>query len=131
MRPRAFAPTRDLNRMTVDLKDMVRDAERGLTHRFAEEAKGVRGTLQENTAVVRKRHRRTSRFWFGLADVALGLFAAGAGLQWRYEPIQPHDPSKGWRDYIWYEYGPAVRDCIRNARETGRSVSCLIPPPRR
>ena len=40
------ANTSYLNHMTVELKDMVRDAERGMIHRFAEEAKGVSGGVE-------------------------------------------------------------------------------------
>ena len=122
-----------LNRMTVDLKDMVRDAERGMIHRFTEEAKGVREALQENTAVVVKRRRRSRRFWLGLAGAALlGLLAcigAGVWLQSEYGPLPAHDPTGGWRDGIWNDYGPAIRDCILEAIKTGRTVSCPIPPP--
>ena len=124
-----------LNHMTVDLKDMVRDAERGMIHRFAEEAKGVREALQENTAVVVKRRRRSRRFWLGLAGAALlGLLAcigAGVWLQSEYGPLPAHDPTGGWRGYIWRQYGSAILDCKRKAEAAGRPVDCRlsVPPP--
>ena len=127
------AHTRASNQLGVDLKKKVSDAETALTERIAEEAEHVRTALEENTALVRQRRRRSRRFWLGLAGAVLlgllGCFAAGVWLQWKHAPVAVPDPSKGWRDYIWYEYGPAVRDCVRKARESGRAVNCLIAPP--
>ena len=117
-----------------ELKKKVDDAQTALTERFAKEAEHVRTALEENTAVVRRRHRRSRRFWLGLAGAVLlallGSLVGGVWLQWKHAPIPVPDPSKGWRDYIWYEYGPAVRDCIEKARESGRAVHCPIAPPR-
>ena len=128
------ANTSYLDRMTADLNDMVRDAERGMIHRFAEEAKGVREALQEATAVVLKRRRRSRRFWLSLAGAGLlGLLVcigAGVWLQWMYEPIPPQDPTGGWRDYIWEEFGSTLKDCIVKMRETGGPVDCRLSPPR-
>ena len=116
-----------------ELKKKVDDAQTALTTRFAKEAEHVRTALNENTALVRRRHRRSRRFWLGLAGAVLigllGSLAGGLWLQWKHAPVPVPDPSKGWRDYIWYEYGPTVRDCIRKARESGRAVDCPIAPP--
>ena len=123
-----------LNHMTVDLKDMVRDAERGMIHQFAEEAKGVREALQENTAVVVKRRRHSRRFWLGLAGgVLFGLLVcigAGVWLQSKYGPLPAHDPTGGWRGYIWEQFGSTLQDCIVKMRETGGPVDCRLSPPR-
>ena len=129
--------TRDLSRMSADLKDMVRDADLGMRHRFAEEAKGVRESLQETIAVVRTRRRRSRRFWLSLAGgVLLGLlvcFGLGVWLQSMYGLAPAHDPTEGWRDYIWSQYGSAIQDCKRNAQATGRPFDCRlsVPPPTR
>ena len=92
------ANTSYLNRMTLDLKDMVRDADLGMRHRFAEEAKGVREALQEATAVVVKRRRRSIRFWLGLAGAVLfGLLVCvglGVWLQSEYGPLPAYDPTE-------------------------------------
>ena len=131
------ANTSSLDRMTVDLKDMVRDAEKRILHRSAEDAQGVRETLQENTAVVRTRRRRSRRFWLGLAGaVLLGLlvcFGLGVWLQSKYGLAPAHDPTGGWRDYIWQEYGSAILDCKRKAQASGRPSDCplSVPPPPR
>ena len=128
------ANTSYLNRMTVDLKDMVRDAESGMIHRFAEEAKGVREALQETTAVVLKRRRRSRRFWLGVAGgVLLGLLVCvglGVFLQSRYGLVEAHDSTGGWRDYIWQEFGSTLVDCIVRMRETRGPVDCRLSPPR-
>ena len=117
-----------------ELKKKMDDAQTALTSRFAEEATRVRTALEENTALVRRRHRRSRRFWLGLAGAVLlallGSLAGGVWLQWKHAPLPVPDPSGGWRDYLWYEYGPAVRDCIEKARESGRAVHCPIAPPK-
>ena len=128
------ANTSYLNRMTLDLKDMVRDADLGMRHRFAEEAKGVREALQEATAVVVKRRRRSIRFWLGLAGAVLfGLLVCvglGVWLQSEYGPLPAYDPTGGWRGYIWEEFGSTLQDCIVKMRETGGPVDCRLSPPR-
>ena len=122
-----------LSGLKVELEDMVKDARTALTARFAEEAKHVREALEENTAVVRRRHRRTRRFWLGLAGAVLigllGSLAGGLWLQSRYDVLPAHDPTRGWRDGIWNDYGLQLQDCILEARESGRTVNCLIAPP--
>ena len=128
--------TRDLSRMSADLKDMVREVDLGMRHRFAEEAKGVREALQETAAVVRTRRGRSRRFWLGLAGtVLLGLlvcFGLGVWLQSKYGLAPPHDPTGGWRDYVWERYGSAIKDCKREAQASGRPFDCRlsVPPPR-
>ena len=127
------ANTGYLNHMTVELKDMVRDADLGMRHRFAEEAKGVREALQENTAVVLKRRRHSTRFRLSIAGGALlGLLVcigAGVWLQSKYGPLPAHDPTGGWRDHIWEEFGSTLKDCIVNMRETAGPVDCRLSPP--
>jgi len=126
-----------LNRLSVDLKDMVRNADLGMRHRFADEAKGVREALQETAAVVRTRRSRSRRFWLGLAGaVLLGLlvcFGLGVWLQSKYGLAPAHDPTGGWRDYLWQQYGSAIVDCTRKAEASGRPFDCRLsvpPPPR-
>ena len=127
------ANTSNLDHMAVELKDMVRDAERGMIHRFAEEAKGVRDALQEATAVVVKRRRHSTRFRLRLAGgVLFGLLVcigAGVWLQSKYGPLPAHDPTGGWRDHIWEEFGSTLKDCIVNMRETAGPVDCRLSPP--
>ena len=122
-----------LSGLKVELEDMVKDSKTALTQRFAEEAKHVREALEENTAVVRRRHRRSRRFRLGLAGAVLlallGCAALGVWLQARYHVLPAHDPTRGWRDGIWNDYGLQIRDCILEARESGRAVRCPIAPP--
>ena len=75
-RSRTGGDSSDLSRMSADLKDMVRDADLAMRHRFAEEAKGVRESLQETTAVVQTRRRRSRRFR-SLYGVAVGIAVCG------------------------------------------------------
>ena len=128
--------TRDLSRMSADLKDMVRNAELRILHQSAEEAKGVREALREATAVVRTRRGRSRRFWLSLAGtVLLGLlvcFGLGVWLQSEHGLLPAYDPTEGWRDYIWSQYGSTIQDCTRKAQATGRPFDCRlsVPPPR-
>ena len=135
------ASTSYLNTMSVELKDMVRDADLGMRHRFAEEANGVRAALNGTTAVVLKRRRHARMFRLRIAGgVLLGLLLCvglgvglGVWLQSKHELVEAHDPTGGWRDYIWQQYGSAILDCKREAQEAERQVDCRLPvtPPRR
>ena len=128
------ANTSYLDRMTVDLKDMVRDAEMRILHRSAQEAEGVREALNETAAIVLKRRRRSRRFWLGVAGgVLFGLLLCiglGVWLQSKYGLVPAHDPTGGWRDYIWEEIGSTLQDCIVRMRETRGPVDCRLSPPR-
>ena len=126
-----------VDRMSVDLKDMVRNVDLGMRHRLAEEAKGVREAFQETAAVVRERRRRDRVFWLSIAGGALlvALLCVGGGvwLQSKYGLAPAHDPTAGWRDYIWHQYGSAIKDCEHKARQANHKVDCRLPvtPPQR
>ena len=126
------ANTDRLTKLVAHLDKKLPALERSMTDRFAEEAKGVRGTLQETAAVVRTRRRRTRRFWLGLVGaVLLGLLVcvgAGVWVQSEYGLLPAHDPTRGWRDGIWNDYGPVIKDCILEARKTKRHVDCRLSP---
>ena len=125
-----------LDRMTVDLEDMVRNAEKRILHQSAEEAKGVREALQETAAVVRTRRSRSRRFRLYLAGaVPLGLLVCvgfGVWLQSKHGLLPMRDSTGGWRDYVWESYGSAIKDCKRKAQASGRPFDCRlsVPPPR-
>lgn len=133
----AKSSTSAFDHLSVELKDMVRDAELRILHQSAEDAKGVREALRGTTAVVLQRRR--SATWSRLriaGGVMLGLLVCvglGLWLQSEHGLLPPHDPTGGWRDYIWQEYGPAIVDCKREAQEAKREVDCplSVPPPRR
>ena len=112
----------------------MREAELRLEARFDAEGKKTRERLDEVIATVRTRRRRTRRFWLCLAAaVSIAMLSSAAGgvwLQWEHEPISPRDPTGGWRDYIWYEHGGTIRDCIDEMRQTGRAIDCRLSPPR-
>ena len=121
--------TNELKRLKADINETMRATEQGMTGRFAEEAKSVRNVLNETTAVVLSRRRRSRWFWLTLAGVVALAMLAGVWVQWNYAPVPVQDPTGGWRDGIWNDYGPAIRDCILEAIKTGRTVSCPIRPP--
>ncbi len=126
------AHTRASKELGEELTKQVSDAETALTERIAEEARHVRAALDETTALVRRRRRRSRRLRLGLAGaVLLGLlacFAAGVWLQWRHAPVPVPDPTLGWRDGIWNDYGLEIKNCIVEARETESTVHCPIAP---
>ena len=119
-----------LDQLSVTLKDMVRDAELGLVGRFEREARSVRETLEARTVTVHTPSPRSRRFRLALAGAAvlclLAAFAGGVWLQWRHAPVPVADPTLGWRDYLWHEYGDALIACERKARESGRAVQCPV-----
>ena len=123
------AHTNELKTLKADINETMRATEQGMTGRFAEEAKSVRNVLNETTAVVLSRRRRSRWFWLTLAGVVALAMLAGVWVQWKYAPVPAQDPTGGWRDGIWNDYGPAIRDCILEAIKTGRTVSCPIRPP--
>lgn len=127
-----------VDRMSVDLKEMVRNLDLGMRHRLAEEAEGLRESFQETAAVVLKRRRRDRVSWLSIAGGALlvVLLCVGGGvwLQSKYGLAPAHDPTAGWRDYIWLQYGSAIKDCEHKAREANRPMDCQLPvapPPKR
>ena len=88
--------------------------------------------LADNVADLRPRAGR--RPFLRRAALALAVAAAvaasayaGALLQ-RDRGVLP-DPSDGWRDYLWYRYGPELRDCIAAARRAGKTARCEIAWP--
>ena len=125
-----------LDRMSADLKDMVRNADLGMRHQFAEETKGVREALQKTAAVVLERRHRDRLSRLSVAGIVLlgALLCVGGGvwLQSEHGPLPAHDPTGGRRDYIWQNYGSAIDDCHREAQATGRPFDCRleVPPPR-
>ena len=88
--------------------------------------------LADNVADLSLRPRR--RPFLRRAALALAVAAAvaasayaGALLQ-RDRGVLP-DPSDGWRDYLWYRYGPELRDCIAAARRAEKTARCEIVWP--
>ena len=123
------ANTDRLTELVANLDEKLPAMERSVTDRFAEEAKGVRGTLQETAAVVLRRRSRSRWFWLTLAGVFALTMLAGVWVQWKFVPVPAQDPTGGWRDGIWNDYGPIIRDCILEAIDTERTVGCPIAPP--
>ena len=62
----------------------------------------------------------------GVVALALGA-AAGAGVQSRHPILTQYDPTRGWKDHFWGQYGEAFLDCFKKARkeESGRA-NCEI-----
>ena len=88
-----------LDHLGVDIKDMVRENGLRLEAAFASEGKDTREGLKEVVGTVRKRHRRSRRFWLSLAAAfliaMLSSVTGGVWLQWQHEPFSRHDPTGG------------------------------------
>ena len=72
--------------------------------------------------------RRSRRRWTATA-MAAGVPAAlllGLLVQHQFEAIPLHDPSGGWRGWIWETHGRAIVDCAVEARRTDAEVNCPL-----
>ena len=72
--------------------------------------------------------RRTRRRWKAAA-IAAAVPAAlllGVLVQKEFQPIPPHDPSKGWSEWIWETHGRAIVDCAVEAIRTDAEVDCEL-----
>lgn len=72
--------------------------------------------------------RRARRRWAALAMAAAvpALLLLGVLVEKEFQVIPLHDPSGGWRDHIWEEYGRRIADCAVEARRTGARVECPL-----
>ena len=88
------------------------------------ELRGYRSDLGRWVEQDRRRRRR----WTGLA-VAVGFPAAlflGLLVEQQYQVIPLHDPSGGWRGWIWETHGRAIVDCAVEATRTDAEVNCPL-----
>ena len=71
--------------------------------------------------------RATGRLAVALAVAAPPvLFSLGMVVQQSWELLPRHDPTGGWKDYVWERYGGRLVDCTRRAEERGGSLVCEI-----
>ncbi len=66
----------------------------------------------------RDRRRRLASVALILAALLAGV-VVGGGLQSRIEVLPRADPTGGWKDHVWEQYGPALVECYRRAHATG------------
>lgn len=65
--------------------------------------------------------------WAALAASVPAFLLLGMLAQKEFEVVPPHDPSGGWRGWIWEEHGPAIVQCAVEARRRGDAVECSFP----
>lgn len=54
------------------------------------------------------------------------LFSLGMVAQQSWELLPMHDPTGGWKDYVWERHGGEIVSCTRRAQERGASAVCTI-----
>ena len=87
--------------------------------------------LSGSTAVIavdrRRGRRRVAKAVLAMAVIAALGIAGGAALQSRLEVLPQVDPTRGWKDHFWEQYGDAFIACFKRARktETGR-INCEV-----
>ena len=69
----------------------------------------------------------TGRLALAVAVVAPPvLFALGVLAEQRWELLPMHDPTGGWKDYVWQRFGGELVDCTRKAQMRGGGAACAI-----
>ena len=72
--------------------------------------------------------RRGWRRWVALAMAAAvpAFLLHSVLLELEFQVIPLHDPSGGWREIIWHEYGRQIVDCEVEARRIDAKVECPL-----
>ncbi|MDE0388355.1 MAG: hypothetical protein OXI75_06635 [Rhodospirillales bacterium] len=96
------------------------------------------GVVEELTAALRTckadfarwadNERRRRRRWAGLA-MATGFPACvllGLLVEMQFQVIPLHDPTRGWGEHIWNNYGRIIVDCELEAMRTNSEVDCPL-----
>ena len=87
--------------------------------------------LSGSTAVIavdrRRGRRRVAKAVLAMAMIAAMGIAAGGAIQSRLEVLPQVDPTRGWKDHFWEQYGEPFMACFKRARktETGR-INCEV-----
>ena len=105
----------------------LKDPEGRGTPGAAELAEGLRACRGDFGRWV-EGERRSRRRWVALA-VAAGFPAAlllGVLVEQQFQVIPIHDPTGGWRGYVWEMYGRAIVDCVTEAMSTDAEVDCPL-----
>ena len=103
-------------------------AAEGELRKVAEEIKGhVRVCVADFHRWQETARRATGRLALALAVAAPPvLLSFGMVAQQSWELLPRHDPTGGWKDYVWERYGGRLVDCTRRAEERGGRLVCEI-----
>ena len=71
-----------------------------------------------------ERRRRQHLSWLALAVAVPAFLLLGLLAQKEFEVIPLHDPSSGWREWIWDNHGRSIADCATEARRIDGPVEC-------
>ncbi len=106
----------------------------GLLDRIAETGEKLMPLLEDvssSLTLFSKDVRNWRRRWVGpvvvLVVLAPVLVGAGLLIQSRFPLLPRADPTGGWKDHVWEQYGPALVECYRRAQatEAGRT-DCAV-----
>ena len=62
-----------------------------------------------------------------LAVAVSAFFVLGVLLEQQFQIVPLHDPTSGWSDHIWQNYGRTIVDCAEDARRTNKAIECRFP----
>ena len=94
-------------------------------------AKGLEEGMRVHIADFDRWHEANRRSWQWLAIVGAALavpvlFGFGVLVEQQFEIVGVEDPTGGWRDHIWENYGRALVDCATEAVRRDAEVSCTV-----
>ncbi len=62
-----------------------------------------------------------------LAVAVPAFFVFGVLLEQQFQIVPLHDPTSGWSDHIWQNYGRAIFDSADDSRRTDKAIECRFP----
>ena len=74
--------------------------------------------------------QRRYRFQWSVLALAVAVpafFVLGVLLEQQFQIVPLHDPTSGWSDHIWQNYGRTIVDCAEDARRTNKPIECRFP----
>ena len=69
------------------------------------------------------------RLWIVAAFLIVAspsFILSGLLAQKEWEIFTPEDPTRGWKDAVWNDYGSAIQDCMLTSRKNGTRVECAL-----
>ena len=122
---------RSLAEETIEAGKRDRGAWKGMADRIEEAVAAQNGDFAQWA----HRECRRKRWLSGaaLAAAVPAVLLLGVLMQKEFEVVPLHDPSGGWRAWIWENHGAAIADCASEARRRGEAVECplAVRGPRR
>ena len=99
--------------------------------RFELAAEGLEEGMRVHSADFDRWHEANPRSWqwlaiFGACMAVPVLFGFGVLVEQQFQIVGVEDPTGGWRDHIWENYGRTLVDCATEAMRRDAEVSCTV-----